>query len=62
MELFQLLLPYLFQLILFFLFFAINHYYVKDLKKTLKIYLLVMLPLLAIGILLMEFGFLPTEF
>ena len=62
MELFQLLLRYLFPLILIFLLFAINHYYVKDLKKTLKIYLLVMLPLLAIGILLIEFRFLPTEF
>ena len=61
MELFQSLLPFLFQLILFFLFFAINHYYVKDVKKTLKIYLLVMLPLLAIGVLGWEFGCIPTE-
>ena len=59
MELFQSLLPYLFQLIVSFLFFAINHYYVKDLKKTLKIYLLILLPLLAIFVLLTEFGFLP---
>ena len=58
MELFQSLLPLIVTLLLF----AINHYYVKDVKKTLKIYLLVMLPLLAIGILLMEFRFLPTEF
>ena len=59
MELFQSLLSYLFQLILFFLFFGINHFYVKDFKKTLKIYLLAMLPLLAIFVLLTEFGFLP---
>jgi len=54
MELFQSLLPLIVTLLLF----AINHYYVKDLKKTLKIYLLVMLPLLAIGVLLTEFGIL----
>ena len=49
MELFQSLLPFIGIL----LFFAINHFYVKDLKKTLKIYLLVMLPLLAILVLLL---------
>jgi len=54
MELFQSLLPFIGIL----LFFAINHFYVKDLKKTLKIYLLVMLPLLAILVLLTEFGIL----
>ena len=58
MELFKTLLPLIGTLLLI----VINHYYVKDLKKTLKIYLLVMLPLLAIGILLIEFRFLPTEF
>ena len=54
MELFKTLLPLIGPLLLI----AINHYYVKDLKKTLKIYLLVMLPLLAILVLLTEFGFL----
>ena len=57
MELFKTLLPLIGPLLLI----AINHYYVKDLKKTLKIYLLVMLPLLAIGVLGMEFGCIPTE-
>ena len=52
MELFKTLLPLIGPLLLI----AINHYYVKDLKKTLKIYLLVMLPLLAIGVLGWEFG------
>ena len=55
MELFQSLLPLIVTLLLF----AINHYYVKDVKKMLKIVFLVMLPLLAIGVLLTEFGFLP---
>ena len=55
MELFQSLLPLIGTLLLI----AINHYYVKDVKKTLKIYLLVMLPLLAIFVLLTEFEFLP---
>tara|TARA_S200000501_G_scaffold55916_1_gene46031 strand:- start:10751 stop:10930 length:180 start_codon:yes stop_codon:yes gene_type:complete len=59
MEFFQSLQPFIGILIGYLLFFAINHYYVKDLKKTLKIYLLVMLPLLAIFVLLWEFGFLP---
>ena len=57
MELFKTLLPLIGTLLLI----VINHYYVKDLKKTLKIYLLVMLPLLAIGVLGMEFGCIPTE-
>ena len=55
MELFQSLLPLIVTLVLL----AINHFYVKDVKKMLKIVLLVMLPLLAIGVLLTEFGFLP---
>ena len=58
MELFQSLQPFIGILIGTLLLNAINHYYVKDLKKTLKIYLLVMLPLLAILVLLTEFGFL----
>ena len=57
MELFQSLMPYIGPL----LFFAINHYYVKDIKKMLKYTLLVMLPLLAIGVLRWEFGCIPTE-
>ena len=57
MELFQSLLPFIGIL----LFFAINHYYVKDIKKMLKYTLLVMLPLLAIGVLRWEFGCIPTE-
>ena len=61
MEFFKSLLQfYLFQLIVALLFFAINHYYVKDLKKMAKISLFyVMLPLMAIFVLLTEFGFLP---
>ena len=56
MELFQSLLPLIVTLLLF----AINHYYVKDLKKMAKISLFyVMLPLMAIFVLLTEFGFLP---
>ena len=41
------------------LFFAINHYFVKDSKKMLKYTILVMLPFIAIIVLLSEFGFLP---
>ena len=59
MELFQSLQPFIGILIGTILLNAINHYYVKDVKKMLKIVLLVMLPLLAIGVLLTEFGFLP---
>ena len=59
MELFQSLQPFIGILIGTLLLNAINHYYVKDVKKMLKIVLLVMLPLLAIGVLLTEFGFLP---
>ena len=57
MELFQSLLPLIVTLLLL----AINHYYVKDVKKMLKYTLLVMLPFLAIGVLGMEFGCIPTE-
>ena len=57
MELFKTLLPLIGTLLLI----VINHYYVKDLKKTLKIYLLVMLPLLAIGVLGWEFGCISAE-
>ena len=59
MELFQSLQPFIGIVIGTLLLYAINHFYVKDFKKTLKIYLLVMLPLLAIFVLLTEFRFLP---
>ena len=59
MELFQSLQPFIGILIGTLLLNAINHYYVKDSKKMLKYTLLVMLPLLAILVLLSEFGFLP---
>ena len=55
MELFQSLLPLIGTLLLI----VINHYFVKDSKKMLKYTFLVMLPLLAILVLLSEFGFLP---
>ena len=57
MELFQSLLPFIGPL----LYIVINHYFVKDSKKMLKYTSLVMLPLLAIGVLLMEFGCIPSE-
>ena len=57
MELFKTLLPLIGPLLLI----AINHYYVKDIKRMLKYTLLVMLPLLAIGVLRWEFGCIPTE-
>ena len=59
MELFQSLQPFIGILIGTLLLNFINHYYVKDIKKMLKYTSLVMLPLLAIGVLLTEFGFLP---
>ena len=59
MELFQSLIPYLIQTIVILLLFAINHFYVKDIKKMLKYIILVMLPFIAIIVLLSEFGFLP---
>ena len=43
------------------LFFAINHYFVKDSKKMLKYTFLVMLPFIAILVLGMEFGCIPSE-
>ena len=61
MELFQSLQPFIGILIGTLLLNAINHYYVKDSKKMLKYTLLVMLPFLAIGVLGMEFGCIPTE-
>ena len=57
MELFQSLLPLIGTLLLI----VINHYFVKDSKKMLKYTLLVMLPFLAIGVLGMEFGCIPSE-
>ena len=59
MEFFQSLQPFIGILIGYLLFFAINQFYVKDIKKMLKYTLLAMLPLLAILVLLSEFGFLP---
>ena len=59
MEFFQSLQPFIGILIGYLLFFTINQFYVKDIKKMLKYTLLAMLPLLAILVLLSEFGFLP---
>ena len=59
MEFFQSLKPFIGILIGYLLFFAINQFYVKDIKKMLKYTLLVMLPFIAIIVLLSEFGFLP---
>ncbi len=59
MELFQSLQPFIGILIGYLLFFAINQFYVKDIKKMLKYTILVMLPFIAIIVLLSEFGFLP---
>ena len=59
MEFFQSLQPFIGILIGYLLFFAINQFYVKDIKKMLKYTILVMLPFIAIIVLLSEFGFLP---
>ena len=61
MELFQSLQPFIGILIGTLLLNAINHYYVKDSKKMLKYTLLVMIPFLAIVVLGMEFGCIPSE-
>ena len=61
MELFQSLQTFIGILIGYLLFFAINHYYVKDIKKMLKYTILVMLTFIAIGVLGGEFGCIPTE-
>ena len=57
MELFKTLLPLIGTLLLI----VINNYYVKDSKKMLKYIFLLMLPLVAIVVLGMEFGCIPTE-
>lgn len=59
MELFQSLQPFIGILIGYLLFFAINQFYVKDIKKMLKYTILIMLQFIAIIVLLSEFGFLP---
>ncbi len=57
MELLKTLLP----LIGIILIFAINHYYIKDSRKMLKIVLSITIPFMFILVLGMEFGCIPTE-
>ena len=57
MELFKTLLP----LIGIILIFAINHYYIKDSRKMLRIVLFIMIPFMFILVLGMEFGCISAE-
>ena len=59
MELFQSLQPFIGIVIGTLLLYAINQFYVKDIKKMLKYTILIMLQFIAIIVLLSEFGFLP---